>query len=133
MTGLHTPTHRLVARRPRRPAPQDDLFTTAVPAIALPPVEDNSIDARFARFHDAHPEVYRQLVALARELVGVGHQRLGIGMLFEVVRWMGMVARDDEEAFALNNVYRSRYARLIMENEPDLAEVFATRELTSRR
>jgi hypothetical protein len=36
---------------------------------------------------------------------------------------------DSKEEFRLSNSYRSRYARLIMEQEADLQDFFTTREL----
>ena len=38
---------------------------------------------------------------------------------------------DEHSGFKLNNNYRSRYARLIMEQEADLEGVFQIRELTT--
>jgi hypothetical protein len=47
-----------------------------------------------------------------------------------VLRWEWQGATTDPNAeWKLNNNYRSRFARLIMDNEPDLAGVFETREL----
>lgn len=93
--------------------------------------DEASLDAKFWRFHKGHPEVYRQLVGMSREAVGAGRDRLAIGMLFEVIRWHRVIEPDSTEEFKLNNNYRSRYARLIMEQEPDLDGVFATRELST--
>lgn len=85
---------------------------------------------RFENFHAANPHVYTALVALARRLKNRGHQRIGMGMLFEVLRWQWMMGTDDPHSeYRLNNNYRSRYARLIMQQEPDLADVFETRRL----
>lgn len=86
-----------------------------------------TIAEQFAIFHDINPHVYDNLVRMARDLVARGHQRVGVGMLFEVLRWSSM--RTDSEAWKLNNNYRSHYARLIMATEDDLAGVFETREL----
>ena len=86
-------------------------------------------ERRFQTFHTENPQVYRALVALARKAVRRGHRRIGIGMLYEVLRWQTMLATTDPD-FKLNNNYRSRYARLIMAQEPDLAGVFELRELT---
>jgi hypothetical protein len=86
-----------------------------------------SIDRRFWTFHGKHPDVYERLVALARELVKRGHQRIGIGMLWEVLRYEHL--RLKTRGFSLNNDYRSRYARLIAEKEPDLAPVIQVRQL----
>ncbi len=87
---------------------------------------------RFQRFHTAHPEVYDELVRLARAGVAAGRTTLGIGMLFEVVRWNRTIAGlpdRDEQGFKLNNNFRSRYARLIMACCPDLVDVFNTRTM----
>ena len=51
-------------------------------------------------------------------------------MLFEVLRWNQFVETDDPD-FKLNNIYTSRYARLIMEAEHGLAGIFDTRDLRS--
>jgi hypothetical protein len=81
--------------------------------------------ARFREFHNENPHVYDHLVLLARE--GARHSdKLGIGQLFEVLRWQRMLTTTDPD-FKLNNNYRAHYPRLIMEREPDLAGIFDTR------
>jgi hypothetical protein len=91
---------------------------------------EDPIDAAFRTFHHANPDVYEQLVSLAQRWRTAGHQRCGIAMLYELVRWeRGLETSDDQ--FRLNNNYRSRYARLIMLNEPDLAGFFDVRQLSS--
>ena len=89
-----------------------------------------SIEVAFWNFHTSHPEVYEGLVRLAYQAVNAGRERIGIGMLFEVLRWEWFITPDASEEFKLNNNYRSRYARLIME-EPGLGDVFETRRLTT--
>ncbi len=91
------------------------------------------IQERFELFHRRHPEVYEQLVTLARRAVQSGRERVGIGMLFEVLRWERLIAGlpDGREPFKLNNNFRSRYSRLIMQCNIDLADIFETRGLTS--
>lgn len=87
-----------------------------------------SIADRFAEFHAKSPEVYSTLVALARQWVArTGRRRLGIATLFERARWELAISTSDPD-FKLNNSYRAYYARLIMRAEPDLADLFATRE-----
>jgi hypothetical protein len=91
-----------------------------------------TIDARFRVFHEANPQVYALLVKLAREAREKGHNRISIGMLWEVVRWNRFVSVvDTSSRYELNDNYRSRYARLIMEQEPELDGVFEVRELRS--
>jgi len=49
-------------------------------------------------------------------------------MLFEVLRWNYYLEVDQgEEEFKLSNDFRAPYARLIMQQELDLADAFNTR------
>ncbi len=52
-----------------------DIFTT------------DRIELEFKQFHAEHPEVYMQLVKLARSWQANGSAKLGIATLFEVLRW----------------------------------------------
>lgn len=100
--------------------------------VFAPTVAHVSIDDAFEAFHDANPWVYNSLVHLARELTAAGRTRIGMKMLFEVLRWQWSLRTTDPTVdFKLNNNYTSRYARLIMDHEPDLMGVFETRALTS--
>lgn len=94
---------------------------------------DESIDARFRKFHAAHPEVYEHLRDLCfqwRESTGSPWSIKGA---FEVLRWERHIKGlpDPEEDFKLNNNYHSRYARLLMESEPALDGLFELRRLAS--
>jgi hypothetical protein len=108
------------------------LFDSAsVPRFVVAPFT-GTIDDAFRAFHAANPWVYDALVELTRDLISRGHVRIGIGMLFEVLRWHWHRATvDPSSEFKLNNSYRSRYARLIMSREEDLAGVFELRRLTA--
>lgn len=86
-----------------------------------------NIAEAFRTFHRAHPEVYGLLVSLAREARRSGVDRYSIGALYEVARWKMRIAKTGD--FKLNNNYRSRYARLIMVQEPDLDGFFSVRDL----
>ena len=86
------------------------------------------IELEFRGFHHEHPEVYRLLVDLARQARAKGKERIGIKTLYEVARWNFDVGGDPESGFKLNNNFTSLYARMIQENEPDLAGMFETRE-----
>lgn len=99
-----------------------------VEPLTIPPAV-GTIQEQFEAFHLANPQVYRLLVAHARELAARGRRRIGIKMLWEVLRWRYMLVADDPSGFKLNNNYTARYARLIAEQEPDLAGLFETREL----
>ena len=90
-----------------------------------------TVTDRFLEFHESNPQVYRELVSRARALQRAGHDHIGIGMLFEVLRYKSMIKTSDPSGFKLNNDYRSRYARLIMDRESDLRGFFHTRTLSA--
>lgn len=86
-----------------------------------------SIQEKFQEFHAEHPEVYAHLVRLARTAHQKGRTKLGIKMLYEVVRWNVWLETGTKPK--LSNSYHARYARLIMRQEADLNGIFDLREL----
>jgi hypothetical protein len=86
------------------------------------------LEVRFLEFHHANPHVYAALVDMAHEWRNAGHDSGSIAMFFEVLRWRVGITTSGEQ-FVLNNSYRSRYARLIAANEPELRQFFHTRQL----
>jgi hypothetical protein len=99
----------------------DDLFTWQQ--------NPGRLEQAFWKFHQANPHVYTVLVSLARRYRRRHPAaRLGIGMLYEVARWRMIMGTDSEDGFKLSNNHRAFYARLIMRDEPDLAEAFETKE-----
>jgi len=54
--------------------------------------------------------------------------KLGIGQLFEVLRWNRLI-RTNAQDFKLNNNLRAYYSREMMRNEPDLVGLFDTRKV----
>lgn len=94
-----------------------------------PPNDKLTIESRFAAFHRANPDIYTKLVRLAREL-RAKRPHYGIRPLIEIVRYDQAMTNADD-GFKINNDFCSRYARLIMDNEPDLDGFFETRELKS--
>jgi hypothetical protein len=91
--------------------------------------EDNSLPARFERFDEANPHVFRALVSLARRIRGKRPKStIGIGMLYEVLRWRCYMETDTEEPYRLSNDFRAFYARKIMREEHDLNGIFQTKK-----
>jgi hypothetical protein len=89
-----------------------------------------TIQQRFEAFHAANPAVYRKLCELTTDLVAKGRTRLGIGMLWEVLRWHWMMTTADAASdFKLNDHYRSRYVRLMLAERPEWDGVFELRNL----
>jgi hypothetical protein len=87
------------------------------------------LTAAFIEYDRQNPHVYARLRELALQAKATGRPKLGIGMLFEVLRWEHYLATAGDE-FKLNNNYRSRYARLLMHREPTLVGFFDVRELS---
>lgn len=83
---------------------------------------------RFAEFHARNPQVYAELVRLAREAKVAGLKHLGVRMLWEVCRWNFALRTSGDSGFKLNDHMSAAYARLIMQNEPDLRDAFEIRE-----
>lgn len=87
------------------------------------------LESKFLKFHEENPDIYDSLVRLARQAKKSGHRKIGIGMLWEVMRWEHILQSKDSDGYKLNNSLRSRYARTIMEKEKDLEGFFETRKL----
>lgn len=88
-----------------------------------------SIQSKFEDFDHAHPEVYAKIVEFARLARQRGFARYGIGSVWERMRWHFNFEQRTSDDFKLNNNFRSRYARKIMDSEPDLEGFFSTRKL----
>lgn len=119
--------------------PQGDMFEN----LDLPPVKpidwrqkvngewrDKPTQQAFEEFHKKNPHVYVALVRLTRIAVRNGRKVVGMQSCIERLRWdyfTQTTHRADE--FKINNNFASRYARLIMANEPDLDGIYKTRRL----
>jgi hypothetical protein len=89
----------------------------------------SKLEIAFVAFHAANPIVYDQLVLHAREWKLGGHTRLAICTLYEHTRWTLAFGRAPGDSFKMSNNHRAYYARLIMEQEDDLAGFFTLRTL----
>ena len=93
----------------------------------LPLAKPLTIQQRFLAFHYRNPNVYRELRLLALKAIDAGRKRYGIATLYEVLRW-GLLTTTGRD-FKMNNDFKSRYARLLMEREPKLKGFFDVRDL----
>jgi hypothetical protein len=91
-------------------------------------IKGDSIPERFKRFHAANPHVYDALVNLARRFRERRESKIGIGMLYEVLRWNYYMTTESEDDYKLSNDFRACYARLIMSQESDLKGIFQTKK-----
>lgn len=89
-----------------------------------------TIQQRFEEFHVENPWVMDELLRLARQARDGGALKIGIGMLWEVLRWRYYERTQDwNGSWRLNNSYRSRYVRALIDLDPSLADLFELREL----
>lgn len=89
-----------------------------------------TIQERFESFHRANPHVYAALRSLALQMLNNGVRQYGIKGLFEILRWQ-FALQTKGEPFKLCNDYTSRYARLLVKNNPELEGFFELRGLRS--
>ena len=106
-------------------------LTLELSPLVTPDYEPRAtIAERYAEFESLNPWIIPALEHLTRQWIAKGHQRLGIGMLTEVLRWeYGRTVSTD--GLKINNDFRSRMVRRLIERNPEWSDVFATRCLTS--
>lgn len=101
---------------------------------ASQPARNNDYDdtwgERFIEFHNVNPHVYQALVRRAldwnRAKGDVKH--IGLGLIWELARAdLSMEIKGSAE-YRLNDAYRSYYARLMMNREPELEGKFRLRK-----
>lgn len=110
---------------------QPQLFPDQV-AITIPKVSRGStIQERFEAFHRANPHVYAAYRSAALQLVRQGITQYGIAGLTERLRW-DYAIQTKGEPFKICNDFRSRYARLLAHNEPELKNFFEFRQLREK-
>ena len=118
------------------PLNKDDMTQQTFHDILVPPLNAveagtaRTIQEKFEKFHAINPTVFNLLVALARQMKSRGRRKIGIGMLYEVLRWNYYQSTDDPNSdYKLCNNYRSRYARKMMAEHHELQDFITFREL----
>lgn len=85
---------------------------------------------RFEEYHKLNPQVYTALESMTRQLVNRGRTKIGIKMLFEVLRWeYYMNTNDPNSDFKINNNYAPYYARLLLQKHPEWDGIFELRAI----
>ena len=88
---------------------------------------ESNLERGFRVFHGANPHVYEKLREFALQARQSGRKHLGIAAVFERLRWWASFEVTGDE-FKLNNNWRAFYARMLMEQEPELAGFFEVRK-----
>lgn len=97
-------------------------------SVTTLPTRADTIQHRFERHHAEHPEVFARLEKMAADWFALGHPAVSIGMLWEAMRWLDGTTADNEPT-RLNDHYRSRYVRLLVDKHPEWEARFRVREL----
>ena len=82
---------------------------------------------RALQYDTDNPQVYRQLVVYAFQMLHAKRTRGSIDLLFQRLRWYTTVETQSEDDFKLNDQYRAYYARKLMAEYPELAGFFELR------
>lgn len=93
----------------------------------LPAPATGTIAERFRAFHKANPLVYEIALGIALRLKRKGIKRCSMDAIFHHIRWQYFIQVSGVEKFKLNNNFTAHYARLLMEQEPELAGWFEVR------
>lgn len=72
---------------------------------------------KFLEFHHENPEIYEEFVRVARE-TRKRQSQYSAGAILEVMRWH-RVMRGTGDVIKVRNAYRSLYARLLAQEQPD--------------
>lgn len=92
--------------------------------------EPSELDKKFWAFHKENPQVFEKLEELALQAYTHGRKKIGIGMIFEVLRWNSNMSTSGDN-YKLNNSYRSRYVRILIDKHPEYKNLFETRRIKS--
>lgn len=98
--------------------------------LELFPQRDTN-QSKFEEFHRDNPPVYDLLVKFARQAKASGCVYYSVYAVMHRVRWYVRIELRlaDDNGFKINNNFGPRYARMIMEKEPDLKDFFETRRV----
>jgi hypothetical protein len=89
-----------------------------------------TIDQRFEIFHNNNPEILDALIRLALDAQARGYETYSIKGLWEVLRYQADPIT--AERYKLSNDFTSRYSRLVMRSNSNLAGFFRTKILKTQ-
>jgi hypothetical protein len=87
-----------------------------------------SIQEDYERFNQDNPHVIETLEKMATRWLE-RHQKVGVKMLVEALRWNTGFRTEGDPDFKLNDKYTSRYARELLRRHPEWQGRIDTRQL----
>ena len=89
-------------------------------------------DTAFRKNHDERPEIYDDICSELRKWKNeYGLKSVGIAFIWERLRQRYIIKKIRGSDFKLNNNFKGAYARVVMNNEPDLVGFITLRDLRS--
>ncbi len=104
--------------------------TYANHAAVTTPQHEDDLDARFAEWIAANPQVLDAFCQRALDAKHAGRTKIGAKRLVEVMRWDTNLTTNGD-SFRLNNSFTSRLVRVAVARHSELAGFFEQRELRS--
>jgi hypothetical protein len=99
-----------------------------------PPERKLTIQERFELWLEAEPETWKLIRAYAYRYLDAwlkreNGRRIGIDLIVSRVRWEHDVERRSDEPFKVNNDFRSRMSRKLIEEDKRFGQLFEIREV----
>jgi hypothetical protein len=93
--------------------------------------EKRTLAERFADHDRERPELYAEFKAICEQLLAKGVQHYGAKSVFEYIRFHRRLNGRDADGYKCNNSFVSLYVRKLLQERPDMAGLFETRQLRS--
>lgn len=100
------------------------------PLVHVDHKPDESLDTQFARWLSANPHILDAFLHYAVEAYRRGCRGIGGKLIVEQLRWQSAI-QTAGDPYKINNNWTSRLVRAAIARQPELADVFETRELRS--
>ena len=88
-----------------------------------------TVQQRFEIFDEQHPEVWVLFVQFSQQVRAAGRDKYSARAIIHRIRWHYAVNPERDEGFKINDVFSSRYARKLLEDDPTFVGFFELREL----
>lgn len=78
-----------------------------------------TIQERFELYDQAHPEVWELFCEFAEMARRRGRSRYSARAILQRIRWEREIEQEADEPFKISNLWSSRYARKLLESDPE--------------
>lgn len=111
---------------PEPPAEKSPVIHRQFADNSRPATTDTIVD-RWRAFHTSNPHVYARVVELVTDAVLRGETRIGVGALFERLRYSERTETNGDR-YRLNNDHRAPLVRQLLDEHPEWTHLFELRE-----